>query len=184
MAKAQERKLTADEEKELAKAQETILRLQGPPPAPDPAAGPPVLRRYRVLLHGVTWDQKTKQRYDNTCKAIVRDQKTGQNVEVVIDRAVVSAYNTADALNQFMQSWGITSSEFLGTVKFDEVRSLTENERLSPPEHVLEMPPHILVGVPAPKVFPIHAPPMHATAANMERWSQKTGLPIPEGILG
>src|SRR5271166_2555379 len=104
-----ERKLSPEERRELERAEAVILRLKGAPPPSDPSTGPPVLRRYRVLLNGVTWVESTKAHLDNTTKATVRDKK-GQNREVVIDRAIVEAYNEADAWLKFCQSWGITSS--------------------------------------------------------------------------
>jgi hypothetical protein len=135
-----QRKLSAEDQAELEKAKATVLRLEGAPPPPDPALGPPVLRRFRIRLHGVTWDEKTKQDYDNTCRALVRDPKSGRPREVILDRAVVEAYNEADAWEKFRQAWGILRSDW--TPYYVEVRDLTDG---------------VLVGVPSPKVMPIRS---------------------------
>jgi hypothetical protein len=150
-----DKKLSAEDQKALDAALATIKRLQGEQPPPDPAYGPPVLRRFRVLLDGVTWDEKTRKYRDNTCRATVHDPKTGRPREVTIDRAVVEAYNEADAWEKFRKSWGIRTSDH--TPSFVEVRSLTEAERLAPPAGVIEPEPNVMVGVPPPKVLPIRA---------------------------
>jgi hypothetical protein len=150
-----DKKLSPEDQKALDAAKATIRRLEGEPPPQDPSYGPPVLRRYRVLLHLVTWDEKTKKYLDCTTRATVHDPKTGRPREVTIDRAVVEAYNEADAWEKFRKSWGIRTSDH--TPFFVEVRTLTESERLAPPAGVIEPTADVLVGVPPPKVLPIRA---------------------------
>jgi hypothetical protein len=43
------------------------------------------------------------------------------------------------------------------TPSFAEVRDFTEQERLSPPANVCQIPANVLVGVPPPSVLPIVA---------------------------
>ncbi len=154
---AEKQRLSSEDQKALDAALATIKRLQGEPPPPDPSSAPPVLRRYRILLNKVTWDEKTKRYNDNTTKSMVHDPKTGRAREVVIDRAIVTAYNEADAWQKFCKAWGISQSDHAGSVRYVEVRDLTEDELRSPPEGVMPMPENILVGVPPPKVLPIKA---------------------------
>lgn len=150
-----DKKLSPEDLKALDAAKATIRRLEGEPPPPDPSFGPPVLRRYRVLLDGVTWVEKTKVYLDNTTRAMVHDPKAGRAREVTIDRAVVEAYNEADAWQKFCKSWGIRNSDH--TPQFVEVRTLTEDERKAPPAGVIEPNADVLVGVPPPRVLPIRA---------------------------
>jgi hypothetical protein len=152
------KKLSDEDQKALEAAQETIKRLTGAVPVPAPE-GTPVLKTWRVLLHGVTWDQKTGQYYDNTCRHSVQDEK-GEIREVTIDRALVTAYFPEEAKQKFYEAWKISSSEWAGTCKAIEVRKLTELERAAPPKDVFEMPDNVIIGVPSPKVLPIRSEPM------------------------
>jgi hypothetical protein len=175
-----EKKLSAEDQKALEAAKATIRRLEGEPPPPDPEAAPMRVRRFRVLLDGVTWIEKTKEYLDCRTRGMVRDEKgdtfadivirdeeTGRPKrvrvrarEVTIDRAIVQAYNEADAWEKFRKSWGISNSNH--TPRFVEVRNLTERERASPPADVIEPVPGVLFGVPAPVVLPLHADPEYA----------------------
>lgn len=151
-----EKKLSPEDQKALEAAEATIRRIRGDVPPVNPEQ-PTVLRKWRVLLHGVTWDEKTKKLFDNTCKGQVVDRSNGQKKEITMDRAIVMAYTAAHAMQEFMKAWGITSSDHIGTMKALEVRDLTEDERLNPPANVIAPVPNILVGVPAPKILPIRA---------------------------
>lgn len=173
-----DKKLSPEDQKALEAAQATIKRLQGEMPPPSLAAAPMVLRRYRVLLHQVTWDEKTKKYHDCTTKALIPNPETGLGREVVIDRSIVEAYNEADAWQKFCKAWGIRNSDH--TPSFVEVRDLTEAERLLPPANVIAPTPNVFVGVPPPKVYPQYALPMNATKENLASWSKRTGQPIPE----
>ena len=91
----------------------------------------------------------------NTVRVSVKDKK-GEIKDVILDRAVVLAYNEADAWQKFKQAWGIRNTNHDAT--FLEVRDLTEQERLMPPAGVIGPQEGVLHGVPSPAgIMPIRA---------------------------